>query len=208
LVAQPDQAISVDPPLALSQPTSPNLLAGWIELTYMSISVADRLAALEGDGKLVSFRPVSRHPAQRRLYLAEQALRDLNDRGSAVNMLVGAGAIEAAMARWVLGGLVYGNALRGLFLDRLEPPPPEVWEIRVVEHNPQARLFGRFAEQDTLVLTAFHTRGHLGKKASRAWTDAMTTCVRSWERLFPRMPPFSGQTIHDYVSENCHDFPI
>jgi hypothetical protein len=78
----------------------------------------------------------------------------------------------------------------------------------VIEHNPQARLFGRFAEQDTLILTAFHTRGHLGKKASRAWHDAMTACVASWERLFPGVPPFSGRGIHDYVSENCHDFPI
>jgi hypothetical protein len=112
------------------------------------------------------------------------------------------------MARWVLGGLVYGNRERGLFPDRLDPPPPEVWEIRVIEHNPQARLFGRFAEQDTLILTAFHTRGHLGKKASRAWSDAMSACTSSWERLFPGMSPFSGHTIHDYVSENCHDFPI
>jgi hypothetical protein len=69
-------------------------------------------------------------------------------------------------------------------------------------------LFGRFAEQDTMILTAFHTRGHLGKKTSRAWHDAMTACVASWERLFPGLPPFSGNTIHDYISENCYDFPI
>jgi hypothetical protein len=194
--------------LAISQQTSPILLALWAKLIYMSISLVDQLAVLEAGGKVIPFRPVSRNPARRRLYLAEQAIRDFNDRGSAVNMLVGAGAIEAAMTRWVLGGLVYGNGKRGLFLDRLDPPPAEVWEIRVIEHNPQARLFGRFAEQDTLVLTAFHTRGHLGKKFSLAWLDAMTVCVASWERLFPGMPPFSRNTIHEYVSENCHDFPI
>jgi len=163
---------------------------------------------LEAAGKDIPWRPVTRYPARRRLYLAEQAIRDLNDRGSAVRVLVGAGAIEAAMSRWVLGGLVYGNTRRGLFLDRLEPPPPEVWETRVIELNPQARLFGRFAEWDTLILTVFHTRGYLGKKASRAWHDAVTACVASWERLFPGMPPFRGRTIHDYVSENCHDYPI
>jgi hypothetical protein len=195
-------------PLAIPQRTSPTMVAFLVKLIYMSTSIAGRLAGLEAMGRLVRFRPVSRFPAQRLLYLAEQAIRDFNDRCTAVNILVGAGAIEAAMVRWVLGGLIYGNGRRGLFLDRLEPPPPEVWEIRVIEHNPQARLIGRFAQPDTLVLTALHTRGHLGKRTSRAWTDAMTSCVASWERLFPGMPPFNGPTIHDYVSENCHDFPI
>jgi hypothetical protein len=88
----------------------------------MSITVADRLALLEDAGRIIRYRPVSRYPARRRLYLAGQAICDLNDRRSAVNMLVGAGAIEAAMARWVLGGLIYGNRRRGLFLDRLESP--------------------------------------------------------------------------------------
>jgi hypothetical protein len=194
--------------LGISQQTSPIILASLTKLIFMSTSVADRPAALETGGKVIPYRPTSRYPARRRLYLAEQAIRDFNDGGSAVNILVGAGAIEAAMTRWVLGGLVYGNGKRGLFLDRLDPPPPEVWEIRVIEHNPQARLFGRFAEQDTLVLTAFHTRGHLGKRVSRAWFDAMVACVASWERLFPGTLPFYGCTIHDYVSENCHDFPI
>src|ERR1051326_6188784 len=180
------------------------LLAGLAKLIYMSISVANRLSALEAGKRIVPYRPVSRYPARRRLYLAEQAIRDFNDRGSAVNMLVGAGVIEAAMTRWVLGGLVFGNRRRGLFLVRLQPPPPEVWEMRVIEHNPQARLFGRFAEQDTLILTAFYTRAHLGKKGSRAWCDAMNACVASWERLFPGTAPLSGNTIHDYVSENCH----
>lgn len=174
----------------------------------MSTSVAKRLAALTLDRKVVPYLPRSRYPARRRLYLAGQAIHDLNDRGSAVNMLVGAGVIEAALTRWVLGGLVYGNGKRGLFLVRLKPPPPEVWEIRVIEHAPQARLFGRFAEQDTLLLTAFHTRGHLGKKGSRAWHEALTACVATWEQLFPHARPFAGHSIHDYVSENCHDYPI
>ncbi len=154
------------------------------------------------------FRPTSRHPARRRLYLAGQAIEDFNDRGSAVNTLVGAGAIEAAMARWVLGGRIYGNGRRGLFLTRLKPPPPEIWEIRVTEHTPQARLFGRFAEPDTLIPTNLHTRGHLGKATSQAWAFAMASCARSWDRLFPNQPAFAGPSIHDYISENCDDFPI
>ena len=112
------------------------------------------------------------------------------------------------MTRWVLGGRVFGNGLRGLLLDRLEPPPPEIWEIGVTEHTPQARLFGRFVEPDTSILTGFHTRGHLGKKTSQAWAFAMADCAKCWERLFPDRPAFAGSSIHDYTSENCDDFPI
>lgn len=51
------------------------------------------------DGLTAPYRPLSRYPARRRLYLAGQAIRDFNDRGPAVNLLIGAGAIEAAMSR-------------------------------------------------------------------------------------------------------------
>jgi hypothetical protein len=85
-------------------------------------------------------------------------MKDFDDPRSAVNLLVGKGYIAAAMTRWVSGGLVYGDNRRGRYLDRLTSPPPEIWEIRVTEPAVQGRLFGRFAEPDTLILTKFHTR--------------------------------------------------
>jgi hypothetical protein len=75
--------------------------------------------------------------------------------------LVGKAYIVAALDRWVLGEKIYGRK-RGEFLDRLKPPPPDVWEIRVTVPAIQARMFGRFAEPDTLILTKFHTRAVLG----------------------------------------------
>jgi hypothetical protein len=102
--------------------------------------------------------PVGRYLPKRRLYLTSSAMRDFDDPTSAVNMLDGNGFVAAAMTRWVSGGRVYGNKRRGLFLDRLSGPPPEIWEIRITEPIVQARLFGRFAEPDTLILTKFHTK--------------------------------------------------
>ena len=97
-------------------------------MTYMSMS--SKIRSLEAAGDLSRYTPRS-GTAKRRLYLAAPALRDLNDASSATNILVGRGFIEAALTRWTSGGRVYGNKRRGLFLDRLCPPPPEIWDIRV-----------------------------------------------------------------------------
>ena len=69
-------------------------------------------------------------------------MNDFDDPNSAVNLLVGKGFVAGAMTRWVSRGWVYGNNRRGLFLDRLQAPPSEIWEIRVTEPAVQARLLG------------------------------------------------------------------
>lgn len=150
--------------------------------------------------------PESRHPPKRRLYLVGDAINDFQSENSATNLLSSKGVIAAAMSRWVLGGLVYGDSKRGLFLDRLDPPPDEVWEVRVTEPNVQVRLFGRFCEQDTLVLTNFHTRNFLGRYGSAAWKTAMNSSVTQWAKT--GLPLLKGTKVGDYVSENFDDFPI
>jgi hypothetical protein len=172
------------------------------------MSIKAQIAALEAAGMLRRYVPKGRHPPRRRLYLAGMAMKDFDDSSSVVNLLVGKGFIEASLTRWASGGLIWGDKKRGRFLDRLCPPPPEIWEIRVTEPVVQARLFGRFAEPDTLILTGFHTRSHLRDKGSQTWKDAMTNCANAWEGLFSTLPPFSGPDIHAYVTENCDDFPI
>jgi len=172
------------------------------------MSIKAHIGALEGGGKLRRYVPRGRHPPKRRLYLAGPAMKDFDDPSSAVNLLVRKGFVEAALTRWTTGGLVWGDKKKGRFLDRLCPPPPEIWEMRVTEPTVQARLFGRFAEPDTLILTNFHTRSYLGAKGSQAWIAAMNNCAQVWDALLPNHPPFSGSTIHDYVTENCDDFPI
>jgi hypothetical protein len=171
-----------------------------------------RIVALVNVKELAPYRPREQRPARRRLFLTREPTRRLNDPNSAVCLLVGRGFIEAALARWVLGGLVWRRRSRdkwvGGFLCRLTQPPPEIWEIRVTEPSVQARLIGRFAAPDTLVITGMYTRGMLGKKGSLGWRNAMAECETVWTRLFPSQQPFVGSTIHDYVTENCDDFEL
>jgi hypothetical protein len=171
------------------------------------MSIGAQVVALVAAGKLFKYMPRTGRTAKRRLYLSVEAAKDLNNPSSATNLLVGKGGIVAALDRWVLGDLVYGTR-RGEFLDRLRPPPPEVWEIRVTTPAIQARLFGRMAAPNTLILTKFHTRSYLGKRGSAAWVGAMNDCVKCWDALFPSCPPFSASDIHAYVTENCDDYPI
>jgi hypothetical protein len=166
------------------------------------------IVQLQAAGKLVPFMPRTRQPAKRRLYLTQPALNDLTNAASATNLLSGRGFIEAALTRWTAGDRVYGDRRRGRFLCRLEPPPPEIWEIRVTEPVVQCRLLGRFAEPDTLILMKFYTRPLLGKKGSTEWMAGMRSCQTQWNELFPETGPFSAKEIHQYVTENCDDFPI
>ena len=172
----------------------------------MSTQVA--LKALQDAKVLFAYRPTrTRLRARRRLFLTAGAEHQRIDPQSATNMLCGKGYVHAALDRWVLGNRIFGDRkLR--HLSDLCPPPPEVWEIRVIEPRPQARLFGRFVEPDTLILTAFHTRDHLGNKGSQAWTYAMQDCVNQWDAFAPALLPFSADSILQYVTENCDDFPI
>ena len=171
------------------------------------MSILATIPTLETDGKLTRFIPRRGQIPRRRLFLAAPALKDLADRSSAVNLLVGRGFVEAALTRWTVGERVHGTKRKGYFLDRLCPPPPEIWEIRVREPSVQARLFGRFAGPNTLILTKFYTRNLLGKKGSQAWQYAMAECDETWNDLFDG-PPFSADTVGEYVTENCDDFPL
>lgn len=128
---------------------------------------------------------------------------------SAVNLLVGRGPIEAALMAWTLGDYLPDNgAGEAGFIKRLERPPPEIWEIRVTHPAAQARIFGRFAEQDTFIATDMNTRSLLGRKGSQNWKQACASCAADWTALFPTNPPFQGNVVADYISENCDDFPL
>lgn len=172
------------------------------------MSIQSSIKSLQDAQSLFPYRPIrTTRAARRRLFLTARAEKERTDEGSATNILCGKGLIHAALDRWVLGERIFGERQIRHLAD-LDPPPPEIWELRVIEPRPQARLFGRFAEPDTLVLTAFHTRDLLGGKGSKAWRDAMEDCMKQWGSFVPVLPVFSGATIHEYVTENCDDFPI
>jgi hypothetical protein len=155
------------------------------------MSIRATINQLQAIGQLVPYVPQTRQPARRRLYLALPAVNDLTNANSATNILSGRGFIEAALTRWTSGARIYGDEKRGRFLFRLEPPPPEIWEIRVTEPVVQCRLLGRFAEPDTLVLAKFYTRSLLGNKGSREWAAGMANCEATWNELFGTAHPFS-----------------
>jgi hypothetical protein len=177
------------------------------------MSIIDDIKALEKAGLLTRFQPPSTRPLKRSLFLSAEALRELNDVNSATNMLVGRGYIQAALVKWVTGGRVYAFGRTGRFLKRLEPPPEEIWEMMVTEPAVQGRLFCRFAKPNTLVLFNFHTRNHLGSRRSKKghsaiWHESMKTCEQSWNQIFPKKQPFSAQSVHEYITENCDDFDL
>ncbi len=172
------------------------------------MSIANEIYGLECAGKIHRVEVRSRHTLKRRLYLTSAAKRDHDNDHSPVNFLTGRGFVEAAFSRWVTGGQIYASdsGRKGKFLKELDPPPPDIWEIRLTEPAVQARLIGSFAEPDTLILTGLHTRQHLGKRGSANWDAAIKNCEESWAGL--GLPRFHADTIHKYVTENCDDFPL
>jgi hypothetical protein len=178
------------------------------------MSIAAVIAQLEAGESIRRYMPArTRLPAKRALFLTRRAMRDFDDPHSPTNFFSNPAQIIAAMDRWVLGQRVWSVERRGQppaggFLKRLDPPPHEVWEVRVVEPRPQVRLVGRFAEKDTLLLTGFYLRDRLGDRGSAQWAAAMSDCDNDWNLLFPGIPSFAKATIHEYVSENCDDYAI
>lgn len=147
-------------------------------MTYMSMAQALQVAKV-----LVPYIPPrTRRLPKRRLYLTMEALNDINDPNSALNLLAQSkpftrARVVAGLDRWTLGDRVFlGKKAR--FLCRLTPPPTDVWELRITDPTPQVRLFGRFLEPDTLIITKCHMRNHLGDRGSRAWATAMEACAR------------------------------
>jgi len=80
--------------------------------------------------------------------------------------------------------------------------------MRITEPIVRARLFVRFAEPDTLILTSMRTRGVLGARGSPGWASEMRACAKAWQELFPDHAPFTATSIHEYVTEDCDDFEI
>jgi hypothetical protein len=176
------------------------------------MSIIITIASLEAQGKLFGYEPFrTSKPARRRLFLTAHMKQNLENPSSAVNALVGRGHIEAALTLWTVGDHIYNDGRKkpqGGFLKRLDAPPPEVWEIRVTNPTPQARILGRFAGPDTFIATGMYTRSFLGKKGSTGWTTASADCLSEWNKILPNFAPFSGSAVADYVTENCDDFAL
>ncbi len=85
-------------------------------------------------------------------------------------------------------------------MKRLKPPPTEIWTLRSVFDPPGLRVFGRFAGKDNFVALACEDRVGLGPIRSRQWRYWMERCEAEWQKRLPTHNPFSGDTVHDYLS--------
>jgi hypothetical protein len=178
-----------------------------IRLTHTSIK--PYIAELVKAKTLHPYVPPGYPRARRCLFITDEAMKDLISPAGLINLMALRGVVEAELKRWVHNGRVWVDFHgKPRFLKRLCPPPSEIWEMRFTDPRVQLRLFGRFAEPNTVVGTKFHLRQMLGNRGSRQWRQAMSSCETAWNELFPNMPPFVGKTIHEYVTENCDDFPL
>lgn len=83
---------------------------------------------------------------------------------------------------------------------RLEPPSDEVWEVRVLETDPQLRFFGRFAARNAFVaLLGPVDRDEIS--GGEDFEEIKRQCKGEWDRLFGHSNrPIVGRKIYDYIS--------
>lgn len=98
----------------------------------------------------------------------------------------------------------YG-AEKTCMMKHLDPRREEVWEIRSRDPKPSFRVFGRFAEPDVFIATNMARRDQLGALGSHEWADEVRRCKVIWRRLFPTYLPHTGESIHDYITENVYE---
>jgi hypothetical protein len=169
--------------------------------------VCQKLAALESQGRLVRYQPRFGKP-QRRLYLCEQALKDVSSPHSQLAILGLQGAVLAVFEHWASGKKVWVDPDgKPKLIKPLYPPDPKVWEMLALEPRAQVRIFFVFAEPNTIIATHARTRSFLGKKHSANWIEAKSDCMKAWCSLFG-CAPFQGNRISDYVTENCDEFTV
>lgn len=92
---------------------------------------------------------------------------------------------------------------RPTYLSRLDPGQDEVWEIRSRDPKPGIRVFGRFAEQDLLIVLNWGYRNDLGGPGSSEFKRQIRKCKAEWRNLFPSYDPKSGKTVDEYISDNA-----
>ena len=90
---------------------------------------------------------------------------------------------------------------KATYMARLDPLQDEVWEIRILDPKPGIRVFGRFAEQDLLIVSTWARREAL--PGSKDWRDAREACKAEWRKLFPTYNAITGNNVNEYVSNNA-----
>lgn len=177
------------------------------------MSIEATLSELEIAGDLVRFTPRKGLASKRGLFMTVPLDTALSHPNSTVAHYKARKHILRLFERWVTGELMtisMNGGGTGAFIAQLDPPPPDIWELRVTEPRPQFRVFCRFIAKDLIVATCVRTRDELGprsvrsKKRSKAWTDAMYDCKTQWDKILPGTTPIAGHLSTDFVTECEH----
>ncbi len=172
------------------------------------MSIVPFIQTHEQRGDLRRVIPSKGVAARRGLWLGPLAQTAMDDPNSALNLLGAKGACQALFERWVEGrpmALRMSGHKPGAFLARLDPPTSETWEFRITEPINQFRAICRFAAPDMAIVTNVVSKRLLGGKKSAEWNRAQKICTDEWDRMFPSVPPHSGETVYDYVTENVRE---
>lgn len=174
------------------------------------MSIRERLNLAVEQGHLVRYQRASVE-GFRQLYLTAALYDELQNEQSAIAFFGQRSAVSAFFTRWLNGSrlsLRIEERTGRNEMARLEPPPEEIWEMRITEPRPQLRIFGRFVDRNVFVAMFAVNRDRLGNafstpgRKSQSWLGAMYDCETLWNGIFGGAEPFRGATHGDYVSEN------
>ena len=86
-------------------------------------------------------------------------------------------------------------------LARVDPIAYEIWDIRSIAPHPGIRGLGGFWAKDTFVTLTWDYRENLEGE----WKSEIERCRAEWQSLFGTKAPFSGASLHDYLT---NFFPV
>ena len=91
----------------------------------------------------------------------------------------------------------------------MAPTADGTWEVRCRDPAPGLRVFGKFPCADTFVALSWEPRSvsfgrkrPLGDRRSLEYDIALIEANERWNAVLPDVPPLTGGTYRDYVSEN------
>jgi hypothetical protein len=78
----------------------------------------------------------------------------------------------------------------------VDPIAFDIWDIRSLAPDPQIRCFGGWAEKDTFIALTWSYRDDIKEFSTEA-----KECRKEWDRIFGPLPPYRGESIHDYIKQ-------
>jgi hypothetical protein len=148
-------------------------------------------------------------PDKRRIFVVPNVSEMLDGPWASSRQGRRAGETRALLESFLRGDLIVGRMPPSksvhTVIALLAPSEDNVWEYRVGNPRPGLRILGRFAEKDVFVATNWINREDFrdpvtGQDDSRRWRDEVVRCRAVWNQLFPTYPPFSGNTLNDFIS--------